>query len=156
MQRSRRQTRVRMHLVPAQAMSLYRYFKPTLLSPSGPLARSINPATIKAANEAVKDATSKPSKARGSYHVRIIRIIYPLYIRACVCARALRHRVPVSDQNLKIRNFIIKIFSTFSEYLAAENYPLYGMTASHDHDHVTAHRAELQKCTYNQRIPEYM
>ena len=34
---------------------------------SGPLAESINPATIKAANEAVKDATSKPSKARGSY-----------------------------------------------------------------------------------------
>ena len=67
MQRSRRQTRVRMHLVPAQAMSLYRYFKPTLPSPSGPLAESINPAIIKAANEAVKDATSKPSKARGSY-----------------------------------------------------------------------------------------
>ena len=65
-----------MHLVPAQAMSLYSYFKPTLPSPSGPLAESINPATIKAANEAVKDATSKPSKARGSYHVRIIRIIF--------------------------------------------------------------------------------
>ena len=73
--------------IPAQAMSLYRYFKPTLPSPSGPLAESINPATIKAANEAVKDATSKPSKARGSYHVRIIRIIlYPLYIRACARA----------------------------------------------------------------------
>ena len=56
-----------MHLVPAQAISLYRHFKPTLPSPSGPLAESINPATIKAANEAVKDATSKPSKARGSY-----------------------------------------------------------------------------------------
>ena len=52
---------------PALAMSLYRYFKPTLPSPSGHLAESINPATIKAANEAVKDATSKPSKARGSY-----------------------------------------------------------------------------------------
>ena len=95
----------------------------------GPLAESINPATIKAANEAVKDATSKPSKARGtctcSYHVRIICIIYPLYIRACARARALRHRVPVSDRNLKIRNFILKIFSTFSEFLAAENYPLY-------------------------------
>ena len=137
MQRSRRQTRVRMHLVPAQAMSLYRYFKPTLSSPSGPLAESINPATIKAANEAVKDATSKPSKARGtctcSYHVRIIRIIYPLYIRACAraCARAraLRHRVPVSDRNFKIRNFFLKIFSTFSEFLAAENYPLYGIPA---------------------------
>ena len=103
---------------PAQAMSLYRYFKPTLPSPSGPLAESINPATIKAANEAVKDATSKPSKARGSYHVHIIRIIYPLYIRACARARALRHRVPVYDR---------KIFSTFSEFLAAENYPLYGI-----------------------------
>ena len=80
------------YLVPAQAMSLYRYFKPTLPSPSGPLAESINPATIKAANEAVKDATSKPSKARGSCHVRIIRIIYPLYIRAYARARALRHR----------------------------------------------------------------
>ena len=116
-----------MNLVPTQAMSLYRYFKPTLPSPSGPLVESINPATIKAANEAVKDATSKPSKARGSYHVRIIRIIYPLYIRACARARALRHRVPVSDRNFKIRNFIRKIFSTFSEFLAAENYPLYGM-----------------------------
>ena len=52
---------------PALAMSFYRYFKPTLPSPSGPSAESINPATIKAANEAVKDATSKPSKARGSY-----------------------------------------------------------------------------------------
>ena len=123
-----------MHLVPAQAMSLYRYFKPMLPSPSGPLAESINPATIKAANEAVKDATSKPSKARGtcSYHVRIIRIIYPLYICACAHARVLRHRVPVSDRNLKIRNFILKIFSTFSEFLDAENYPAirYGMEAN--------------------------
>ena len=82
-------------------MSLYSYFKPTLPSPSGPLAESINPTTIKAANEAVKDATPKPSKARGSYHVRIIRILYPLYIRACARARALRHRVPVSDRILK-------------------------------------------------------
>ena len=40
---------------------------PTLPSPSGPLANSIDPATIKAANKAVKDAISKPSKARGSY-----------------------------------------------------------------------------------------
>ena len=55
--------------------------------------------------------------------VRIIRIIYPLYIHAC----ALCHRVPVSDRNLKIRNLILNIFSTFSEFLAAENYPLYGI-----------------------------
>ena len=54
-----------LHLIPAQVM-LYCYFKPTLLNPSGPLAESINPATIKAAKEGVKDTTSKPSKAEVS------------------------------------------------------------------------------------------
>ena len=67
MHKSRHQARVRLHLVSAQMMSLYRYVKPTLLGPSGPLAESIDPATIKTPNEAVKDATSEPSKARGSY-----------------------------------------------------------------------------------------
>ena len=140
MQRSRRQTRVRMHLVPAQAMSLYSYFKPTLPSPSGPLAENIIPATIKAAIEAVKDATSKPSKARGNYRVHIIRIIYPLYIRACGRARALRHRVPVYDRNLKIRNFILKIFSTFSEFLAPKIPAIrYTHTCTHVYTYVYMH-----------------
>ena len=48
-------------------MPLYRYFQPMLPCPRGPLANSVDSATIEAANETVKDATSKPCKARGSY-----------------------------------------------------------------------------------------
>ena len=50
-------------------MSLYRYFKPSvaLPCPSGLLADYISSETIKDANQAVVDAISKPSKARGTY-----------------------------------------------------------------------------------------
>ena len=88
--------------------------KPTLPSPSGTLAESINPATIKAANEAVKDATLNLRKS--TYYT--YNIIYPLYIRACAVRVRVRARYDIALQcptrNLKIRNFILKIFSTFS------------------------------------------
>ena len=52
-------------------MSLYRYFKPSvsLPSPNGPLADSMSSATIKKANQAIVEATSKShdQKSRGTY-----------------------------------------------------------------------------------------
>ena len=52
-------------------MALYRYFKPAddvLPSPAGHLARSVSPAAIKAANEAIRESALTPtSKSRGAY-----------------------------------------------------------------------------------------
>ena len=52
-------------------MALYRYLKPAddnLPSPTGHLSSSMSPATIKAANEAVRESALTPSfKSRGTY-----------------------------------------------------------------------------------------
>ena len=49
-------------------MALHRYFKPSDdLLPSGHLSSSVSPATIKAANEAVRESALTPtSKSRGT------------------------------------------------------------------------------------------
>ena len=49
-------------------MALYRYFKPAtdLPNPKGSLSKCVSPATIKDANEAVKNSP-KPAKSRGTY-----------------------------------------------------------------------------------------
>ena len=52
-------------------MALHRYFKSSdnlLPSPTGHLSSSVNPATIKAANEAVRESALIPTlKSRGTY-----------------------------------------------------------------------------------------
>ena len=52
-------------------MALHRYFKPSddlLPSSTGHLSSSVNPVTIKAANEAVREGALTPtSKSRGTY-----------------------------------------------------------------------------------------
>ena len=68
-------------------------------SPNGPLVDCISSKTIKNANQAVVEASSKPPKARGTYHHVDVEMQIKIVLYACkrgnkaACARACILRV---------------------------------------------------------------